>query len=121
MEHRLQELYALPPVDRYLLDLVEQCGRLEAQLLELSEQLPSHQRYIVECYIEVRNELDFQSVKRALRAGSSLVLGPKPPPSGGGLGTFVHFASLSPGEKCGYFPKFSIAWESTTMYNRPRN
>ncbi len=69
MDHRLQDLYDLPPQDMYLLELAEQCGRLEARLLDMMEQLPVEQMAVIESYIEIRNELDFQSVKRALKFG----------------------------------------------------
>ncbi len=69
MNAKLQDLYALPPIEAYLLDLVEESGRLETRLLEIAEELPEEQRQVVESYIEVRDELEFQSVKRALKFG----------------------------------------------------
>ncbi len=66
MENGLQELYDLPPRESFLLDLVEQCGELENQLLEIAENLPMEKRAILEAYIELRKELEYQSVKKAL-------------------------------------------------------
>ncbi len=67
MEKRLQDLYALPPQDSYLLELVENCGRLEWQITELAERLPDQDRMLLMAYMELRDELEFQSVKRALK------------------------------------------------------
>ncbi len=69
MKDRLQDLYDLPPKDLYLLDLVDQRACLEAQVLEIAEELPMEKKAILEAYIEVQNELEFQSVKRALKFG----------------------------------------------------
>ncbi len=72
MHNGLRDLYELPPKELYLLELAEQCSRLEYQLLEIAESLSIEQRMIIEAYIEIRGELEFQSVKRALKIGKRM-------------------------------------------------
>ncbi len=67
MNHRLQDLYDLPPQELYLLELVEQCARLEARLIAASAEMSDKDRRLIESYIELKDELEFQSVKRALK------------------------------------------------------
>ncbi len=72
MHNGLRDLYELPPKELYLVELAEQCSRLEYQLLELAESLSMEQGMIVEAYIETRKELEIQSVKRALNVGKCI-------------------------------------------------
>ena len=71
MDDRLLDLYAL--ADReylsqvYLQELSEQCGHLELQVREMMENLPLTQQQILESYMDLRNELEYQSVKAAIR------------------------------------------------------
>lgn len=71
MENRLRVLYTLPDVqleqDIYLLDLSEQCAHLEERLHGWMATLPQEQQLLLKSYIAARDELEFQSVKRALR------------------------------------------------------
>lgn len=71
MEERLRDLYRLPegvlPQDVYLLDLAEQCAQLEVRVREMMENLSGHDRGILESYLELRDELEYQTVKAALR------------------------------------------------------
>ena len=71
MDSRLHDLYALPDLqleqEIYLLDLSEQCAHLEERLRNWMATLPHDQQLLLESYIAVRDELEFQSVKRALR------------------------------------------------------
>ena len=53
----------------YLWELREHCDRIEQQLLDISYDLPIEQRMMIEGYIDLRNELEFKSVKLALRFG----------------------------------------------------
>lgn len=73
MDQRLEVLYEIPNIADYedtcLQTLRESCASLENQLQELSEQLPEHDRQIIEAYLNIRDELEFQSVKTALRWG----------------------------------------------------
>lgn len=71
MEARLADLY--PLADRelqgqiYLQDLSEQCAHLELQVLKIMQKLPPSERQILQAYIDLRNELEFQSVKIAMK------------------------------------------------------
>lgn len=71
MDARMMDLYALADRENlsqmYLQELSEQCGHLELQLIGIMENLPTDKRKILEAYIDMRNELEFQSVKVALK------------------------------------------------------
>lgn len=73
MDQRLESLYELPNAADYedvcLQALRERCITLEYQLRELSDSLPEHDRQIIEAYLDIRDELEFESVKTALRWG----------------------------------------------------
>ena len=73
MDNRLTDLYHLPdPYEEqnlYLLDLRAECARLEDALLDAAESLPEHAQMLLQGYISARDELEFQSVKAALRFG----------------------------------------------------
>ena len=73
MDGRLHDLYTLPEKidiqDVYLQDLSAQCAYLEEQVLHLMESMPTQQRQLLENYILTRDELEFQSIKKALRFG----------------------------------------------------
>ena len=76
MDDRLKDLYTIPShvveQDIYLLDLSEQCAVLEERLRGVACGLLGNQRQIIEAYIEIRDELEFQSVKAAMRFGKHL-------------------------------------------------
>lgn len=76
MDGRLEDLYTIPegvlPQDIYLLDLSEQCARLEQQVKSIAQTLPTKQRHVIEAFLELRDELEFQSVKIAMRYGKHL-------------------------------------------------
>lgn len=71
MDARLMDLYALADEENlgqiYLQVLSEQCGHLEEQVREIMEELPASQQQILQSYMDLRNELEFQSVKVALK------------------------------------------------------
>jgi len=71
VEERLNDLYDAPgqylPQDVYLQDLAEQCAGLEARVRALAEQLSAEDRLLQESYIDRRDELEYQSVRAALR------------------------------------------------------
>ena len=73
MDDRLRDLYTLPscalPQDAYLLEISEHCARLEERLRSVAAKLNEQDRLIVESYIDMRDELEFQSVKAALKFG----------------------------------------------------
>ena len=49
------------------MDLAEQCAHMEARVRELMIRLPAFDRELLESYLDIRDELEFQSVKVALR------------------------------------------------------
>ncbi|MGN0999863.1 MAG: hypothetical protein ACI4PO_09950 [Faecousia sp.] len=71
MEERLKVLYRIPekvlPQDVYLQDLAEQCAGLETRVRDIMEGLPAHDRQVPESYPDMRDELEYQTVKTALR------------------------------------------------------
>ena len=73
MDNRLSNLYQLPdPYGKqnlYLMELRAQCAQLEDALLDATEGLPDHVQMLIQGYIAARDELEFQSVKAALRFG----------------------------------------------------
>ena len=73
MDNRLTDLYHLPDPygeqNLYLLELRAECARLEDALLDAAEGLPEHAQMLLQGYIAARDELEFQSVKVALRFG----------------------------------------------------
>lgn len=73
MDNRLYDLYCIPenvlPQDLHILDLREHCVHLDERVRELMAGLPEEQRQLLESYMDTRDELEFQSVKMALRLG----------------------------------------------------
>jgi len=71
VNEKLKDLYQIPervlPQDLYLQDLAEQCAHLEERIRALAGKLPAEDRDVLENYLDVRDELEFQSVKTALR------------------------------------------------------
>ena len=71
MDSRLKDLYGLADQQHlaqlYLRELSEQCANLELRVMEIAEALPDEQREILECYMDLRNELEYQSVKVAMK------------------------------------------------------
>lgn len=76
MDNRLQDLYHIPdhilPQDLYLLDLSEQCARLELRVRSIAQSLPPEQRQLLEDFLDLRDEMEFQSVKVAMQYGKHL-------------------------------------------------
>ena len=76
MDSRLKNLYTIPEQvveqDIYLLDLSEQCAVLEERVRNLARTLPPEQRSLLEDYLFLRDELEFQSVKVAMQFGKHL-------------------------------------------------
>ncbi len=75
MDPRLSDLYKLPQdlaeQDIYLQDLAAHCAHLENRVLGILDSLCPDDRAVIEDYIEARNELEYQSVKRALKIGKA--------------------------------------------------
>ena len=72
MDQRLAQLCDMPyPYDeqnQFLFELREECQRLEYLLLDAAEDT-SQLKMLLGSYIAARDELEFQSVKAALRFG----------------------------------------------------
>ena len=75
MDERLLDLYRLPNIadyeDVHLLTLRENCAVLEDQVRDVLSRVSDHDRYILQAYIDMRNELEFETVKTALRWGKN--------------------------------------------------
>ena len=73
MEDRIIELYCIPNIEEYedvhLMTLREHCIVLEEKLERIKDCMSYDDRQILESYIDMRNELEFQSIKTALRWG----------------------------------------------------
>ena len=71
MDERLYDLYRISqnslPQDIYLMDLAEECAHMEERVRALIVKLPVKDRELLESYLDIRDELEFQSVKTALR------------------------------------------------------
>ena len=76
MDSRLENLYTIPEhvveQDTYLLGLSEQCAVLEERVRALAHSLPEDQRQIIEAFLALRDELEYQSVKVAMAYGKHL-------------------------------------------------
>ena len=73
MDRSLGDLYRLPNIGEYadmnLLVLSERCAVLEEQVLAIVRALPEEKRYVIEAYIGIRDDLEVETVKTALRWG----------------------------------------------------
>lgn len=73
MDDRIRNLYQLPNIAEYedvhLLTLREHCAVLEYQVQNILARVSDDDRYLIEAYIDMRNELEFETVKTALRWG----------------------------------------------------
>lgn len=76
MVKRMESLYEFADFsqmrDLALLELSEHCAILENQIADYLETIPEEERYLLESYLEVRDELEFYHVKTALQAGKRL-------------------------------------------------
>ncbi len=76
MDDRVRNLYTIPDTvveqEIYLLDLSEQCAVMEERVRAIARSLPSKQRAIIEAFLDIRDELEFQSVKTAMKFGKHL-------------------------------------------------
>ncbi|MBQ8768482.1 MAG: hypothetical protein IJZ15_02375 [Oscillospiraceae bacterium] len=73
MNKTVRDLYNVPNINEYqdlnLLELSECCASLESQVLVIARSLPLKERQIIEAYISTRDDLEFETVKTALRWG----------------------------------------------------
>ncbi len=53
----------------HLQELGYQCATLEEELLSVAESLPATQRAVIEEYIALRNMLEVESIRAAIRFG----------------------------------------------------
>ena len=72
-EDRCANFYQIPNIAEYedvcLQTLRENCLMLEERLRDILEKLSDDDRQVMESYLDLRNELEFQSLKTALRWG----------------------------------------------------
>ena len=73
MESQINDFYRIPDIAEYedicLQTLRENCGVLEERVNDIMMGLSDYDRHIIESYIDMRNELEFETVKTALRWG----------------------------------------------------
>lgn len=73
VDAQVTDLYKLPNISQYadldLLTLSESCAALEAQGYRIAKTLPDSKRQIIEAYISIRNDLEVETFKTALRWG----------------------------------------------------
>ena len=76
MDDRLKDFYTIPErvvhQDIYLQDLSEQCAVMEERVRTIAQGLPERQRMIIEDFLNIRDELEFQTVKVAMQYGKYL-------------------------------------------------
>ena len=49
------------------MDLAEECAHMEERVRALMSRLPDSDRELLQGYLEIRDDLEYQSVKTALR------------------------------------------------------
>lgn len=73
MKERLSDFYQGLGIeeceDVHLLTLREQCDTLEYQIYDILDRISDHDRYVIETYIDLRNDLEVESIKDAIRLG----------------------------------------------------
>ncbi len=73
MNDALKDLYSIPPDilprnDR-LIELVQECGRAEHCVQILLESLPAAQKAVAEEYMQLRDAVELQAVRQAMKFG----------------------------------------------------
>lgn len=73
MDERILDLYRIPDIYQYedihLLTLSETCAILEEKVFAIVNSLPEKEKQIIREYINTRNDLEYESIKTALRWG----------------------------------------------------
>lgn len=73
MKENLQNFYRLPNICKYedvsLQALSEQCSAYEEKVRTIISRLPERDKEILEDYIDLRNDLEAETFKAALRWG----------------------------------------------------
>ena len=71
MEDWCKDLYNAVDVEKFqdvhLQTMWEHCVSLEEYIRDILEKLPAEDRDVIELYMDMRNELEYESVKTALR------------------------------------------------------
>lgn len=75
MDDRITDLYKVPDIadyeDLHLLTLWESCAVLEDKLEAVKSRMSQQDRQLLEAYIDLRNDLEVETVKTALRWGKA--------------------------------------------------
>lgn len=73
MDPRIVPLCTMPDAEEianvHLEELRISCAALEDRLHDIADSLPEHQRCTLEAYMDARDELEFQTVRFALKWG----------------------------------------------------
>lgn len=73
MDRQVTDLHKLPNIEKFenlhLQTLSENCSALEEQVYKIAQELPGKQRQIIEAYISIRDDLEVETVRAALRWG----------------------------------------------------
>lgn len=73
MNDRLNDFYNMPNREQYenldLIALREVCATQEEKVYELMERLPTEDRLILESYLDLRNDLEVETINAAFRWG----------------------------------------------------
>ncbi len=71
MDQGITDLYRLPNIaeyeDLHLLTLWENCALLENQLESVKDRMSEPDRQVLECYLAMRDDLEHETVKAAMR------------------------------------------------------
>lgn len=75
LNKNLDDLYCFPEslseIDIYIEDLAVQCRQLEDQINAALENLPADFRELLLSYLDLRDDLDVYTVRKAIRYGNS--------------------------------------------------
>ena len=73
MDDEILSFYRMSDIAKYedihLLSLRDNCAAMEDRLEAVKERMPEHDRQILECYLDIRNDLEYETFKTALRWG----------------------------------------------------
>ena len=75
MNKNLKDLYAYPEniseIDVYIEDIASQCQCLETQFKDYLETLPAEFQDLFLSYLDLRNELEIYTTRKAIRYGTT--------------------------------------------------
>ena len=73
MENGIMDLYCLPDIQDYedvdLLALRKACTEMEEKIESVMKQIPEKDVQLLRCYMKMRDRLEYETVKTALRWG----------------------------------------------------